>query len=100
MAKLRASIYVERGELTLLLNSQKIMHTDGVRNCDGDSAQGDLTSGSEYVLQWFAEGDPGTSFSITISSPREAEFHLKKTIGATGKEFGGFPFMIENLKTK
>jgi hypothetical protein len=87
MATLRASIYAEQGNLTLLLNAKVILTATGTYEVE-------LAKGAEYVIQWFADGQPGSSYSITLSSPPEAEFQLTRVLGETGKDFGGTRFRI------
>lgn len=87
MATLQASIYVEQGNVTLLLNGKTILTTTG-------QYESELAPGTEYVLQWFAEGRAGSQYSITVWSPPEAEFQLMRVLGETGKDFGGTRFSI------
>jgi hypothetical protein len=45
----------------------------------------------EYSVQWFARGDPGAEFSITVGLPGEKPKKEKKgTIDATRKAAGMF----------
>ncbi|MBT1711750.1 hypothetical protein KK062_26145 [Fulvivirgaceae bacterium PWU5] len=85
MATLRASIYAEQGNVTLLLNAKVILIATG----DCEVA---LKKNSEYVIQWFADGQPGSSYTITVWSPPEAGFQLTRVLGETGKDFGGTRF--------
>jgi len=57
----------------------------------------ELQSGSEYVMFWYVKGLPGSTYSITISSPREAEYQLTKTLLASGKDHGSFHFSVAGV---
>ena len=85
MAKLIASTFIGSGNLWLYLDHNLI-----VRN--NDSVTVELEKGIEYIVHWFAKGAPGSSYSITISSPREAEYQLTKTVVDFGKDQGAFRF--------
>ena len=85
MAKLIASTFIGSGNLWLYLDHNLI-----VRN--NDSVTVELEKGIEYIVHWFAKGSPGSSYSITISSPREAEYQLTKTVVDFGKDQGAFRF--------
>ncbi len=85
MAKLIASTFIGSGSLWLYLDDKLIMK-------NSDSATVDLEEDSEYVVHWFVMGSPWSSYSITISSPREAEFQLTRMVVASGKDQGAFRF--------
>lgn len=87
MAKLIASTFIGSGSLWLYLDNKLIMQ-------NSDSATVELGEDTEYVVHWFVMGLPGTSYSITISSPRGAEFQLTRTLVASGKDNGGFRFKV------
>jgi hypothetical protein len=57
----------------------------------------DLDSGGEYIVFWYVKGPPGSTYSITISSPREAEYQLTKTLLASGKDEGSFRFAVNSI---
>ena len=85
MAKLIASTFMGSGNLWLYLDNNLIMQ-------NSDSVTVELEKGIEYIVHWFAKGAPGSSYSITISSPREAEYQLTKTVVDFGKDQGAFRF--------
>lgn len=85
MQKLVASTFVAKGELWLFLDSNVVMK-------NGDSLTMDLNVGEMYVIHWFVTAIPGSTYSITISSPKEAQFQLTRGIGGSGKDFGSFLF--------
>jgi len=85
MTKLVASTFVVGGSLWLYLDNKLILE-------NSDSGTIELDSGLEYIVHWFVLGSPGTSYSITISSPREAQFQLTRTLTRSGKDNGGFRF--------
>ncbi|HEX5172120.1 MAG TPA: hypothetical protein VFW11_23240 [Cyclobacteriaceae bacterium] len=85
MAKLVISTYISGGGLWLFLNETVILQ-------NSETLTLELKEDEEYVVHWFMNGAPGSSYSITISSPREAQFQLTRGIGKSGKDYGGFPF--------
>jgi hypothetical protein len=44
-------------------------------------------------VHWFVQSAPGSSYSITISSPREAQYQLTRALGKSGKDVGAFKFL-------
>lgn len=85
MAKLVASTFIGNGTLWLYLDNELIMH-------NSDSVSVELEDGQEYVIHWFVQGTPGTSYSITTSAPREAQLQLTRTIMKSKKDFGAYRF--------
>ena len=83
MAKLVASTFIGNGSLWLYLDDELIIE-------NSDSITMELEDGKECIMHWFVKGTPGSSYSITISSPREAQFQLTKVIGKGDKDWGGF----------
>jgi hypothetical protein len=86
MVQMIASTFVADGSLWLYVDSKIIMK-------GSDSATVELNEGEEYIVHWFVEAAPGKSYSITISSPREAEFQLTRTLMPSGKDQGSFRFI-------
>lgn len=72
--KFEASTFIESGELVLKLNDEIVL-----RNTGKVSLKIDI--GQQYKVSWTVMGESGTSYSITISSPPLAEFHLVKMLG-------------------
>jgi hypothetical protein len=87
MAKLIASTFVASGELWLYLDNKLIMQ-------NSDSVTVELEEDTQYIVHWFVQGTPGSSYSITISSPREAQYQLTKIIGKRSKDYGSYIFNI------
>ncbi|MCW5910123.1 MAG: hypothetical protein KIT62_03565 [Cyclobacteriaceae bacterium] len=85
MIKLVASTFMSHGMLSVYLDNQLIMQ-------NSDSVTVELDPGQEYILHWFVRGDAGNTFSITISSPKEAQFQLTRAIPKAKKDFGSFRF--------
>lgn len=84
------STFTGPGSLWLYIDNQLIL-------TNSDIATIDLESGGEYILFWYVKGPPGSTYSITISSPREAEYQLTKTILASGKDQGSFRFEVNQV---
>lgn len=80
-----ASSFIGDGQLWLYLDDKLIMK-------NSDAATVDLEGEGEYILHWFVMGSPGASYSLTISSPREAQYQLTKVIGKGGKDGGELRF--------
>ncbi len=87
MAKLIASTFIASGELWLYLDNKLIMQ-------NSDSVTMELEEGQEYIVHWFVQGTPGSSYSITISSPKEAQYQLTRVVGLSRKSKGDFQFVI------
>jgi hypothetical protein len=85
MAKLMISTFVGNGTLRLYLDDKTILH-------NSDTATVEINGEREYVIHWFVKGEADTSYSITISSPKEAEFQLTRSIRKGGKDWGGIKF--------
>jgi hypothetical protein len=82
MSKLSISTHVEDGYLVVRLNDAVII--------EGSSKyEAGLLPGG-HVLQWYVYGKPGTSYSISISSPESAEFQVTKKLRMMGRDCGGF----------
>ncbi|MFZ5999310.1 MAG: hypothetical protein ACOYW3_02295 [Bacteroidota bacterium] len=85
MVKLIASTFISEGSLWLYLDNQLIMQ-------NSDSVTVELEEGQEYIVHWFVKGTPGSSYSITISSPKEAQYQLTRCIPRSKKDFGTYSF--------
>ena len=85
MTKLVASAFIAQGTLAVYLNNQLIMQ-------NSDSATVELETGQDYIVHWFVQGEAGTTFSITISSPTEAQFQLTRAVPKGKKDLGTFRF--------
>lgn len=85
MVKLVATTFMGSGSLWLFLDNNLIMQ-------NSDKLTLEIQSDEEFVVHWFVNGSPGSSYIITISSPRDAQFQLTRVIGKSGKDHGGFQF--------
>lgn len=84
MPKLRIATYIERGSLVVRLNDVEIIN-------GGGKYEAEIPPGV-HVLQWYVTGAPGSSYSISVASPVDAEYQLTRKVKKTGKDFGGFGF--------
>lgn len=87
MVVLKVSAFVGKGALWLYLDSALILQNN-------QSLEFALEEGQEYIVHWFVKAPPGSSYSITISSPKEAEFQLTKVIGEGSKDQSAFHFKV------
>jgi hypothetical protein len=86
MVRFTASTFIGSGSLWLYLDNQVVMQ-------NSDAVTAELEEGGiEYIVHWFVMGSPGTPYSITISSPREAQFQLTRMLGTSGKDQGAYRF--------
>lgn len=85
MIKLVTSTFALKGEIWLFLDETLISTGSSAKELD-------LSEGECYLLHWVIKGTPGSAYSISVSSPREAQYLLTSVIGDGGKEFGGFKF--------
>jgi hypothetical protein len=83
MTKMTASASVSNGSLWLFLDNELILKNSGVVNIE-------LKDSGEHIVHWFVSGK-GT-YTISVSSPKEAEFHLTKMLNSSGKEIDSFTF--------
>ncbi len=85
MVTLVASTFISSGSLWLYLDNKLIIQ-------NSDSVSVELEEGQEYIIHWFVQGAPGNPYSITISSPRDAQFQLTRAIVKNKKDFGAYRF--------
>jgi hypothetical protein len=85
MVKIVVSTFISNGSLWLYLDHELI-----AKNSDSISVE--VPEDKGYILHWFVSGNQGSSFSITISSPKDAQFQLTRALTHTGKDHGGFNF--------
>ena len=88
MEKLVVSTFLEEGRIKLFLDGEEIFDPGEIQ------ASLNLKVGENYCLQWFVKAKFKSVFSITVSSPRAAEFKLTKQVGEPGKEIGGYYFKL------
>jgi hypothetical protein len=84
MRQFIVSAFSGDGFLWLYLNEKLVLR-------NSQSVTLEIENG-EHVVQWYVEGPSGGSYSITISSPAQAQFHIARVVGQGGKSFGGFQF--------
>ena len=77
---------------TSIINGSLWLYLDNKLVANDDQARVEIEESEEHVVNWYAEGVPGSSYTVTISAPRNAEFQLTKKLGISGKDFGGFIF--------
>lgn len=88
MAKLEASIsFIGSGSLWLFLDDKLIMQ-------DNEKLTMELKNDDEYIIHWFVKCTPGSSYLITVSSPKDAQFQLTRVVMTSGKDSGAFRFRI------
>ncbi|GAB3219614.1 hypothetical protein J0A67_04790 [Algoriphagus aestuariicola] len=85
MVKLVVSTFALHGKIWLFLDEELISTGSSTRELE-------LKIGESYVLHWVIKGNPGSTYSISVSSPREAQYLLTRVIGVGEKEFGGYKF--------
>tara|TARA_R110002020_G_scaffold61545_6_gene165530 strand:- start:7134 stop:7400 length:267 start_codon:yes stop_codon:yes gene_type:complete len=87
MSKLIASTFIDKGAIWLYLDDQLI--ANGSQSIDIE-----LPDEEEFILHWLVKAPKGTTYSVSISSPKEAQYQLTKAIGNRKKEFGGYNFTV------
>lgn len=87
MSKLVASTFIEKGTLWFYLDDQLI--AKGSENIEMD-----LPDEEEFILHWFVKAPKGTTYSISVSSPKKAQYQLTSVIREGIKEFGAYRFKI------
>lgn len=87
MVKLVASTFIDNGTVWLFLDDQLIAK-------GSESISMDLPAEEEFILHWFVKAPKGTTYSISISSPKEAQYQLTKTTGKSEKDCGIFKFSV------
>ncbi len=85
MLQMKASAFISNGSLLLFVNNTVFLK-------GSDSGTIDLKEGAEYIVHWFVDAPPGSSYSVTISSPRAAQYQLTRILGKSGKDLNSFIF--------
>ncbi len=85
MTQLTASTFIGNGSLWLYVDNNLIAK-------NSDSISFELEEGKDYILHWFVSGAEGTRYSISISSPREAEYQVTRRLPEAGKDIGSISF--------
>jgi hypothetical protein len=89
MGKLVASTFIGNGLLWLFLDNNVVMQ-------NSDRLTLEIGEEETYNIYWFVKGAPGSPYSITISSPHNAQFQITRIIGKGGKDHGGFQFHVKH----
>lgn len=82
-----ASMFAEDGILELALNGKVLLSSRG-------QCREEIKRGATYHITYRVQGIPGSAYTLSISSPREAEMQLTKTIGKSGEDTHTFEFEI------
>jgi hypothetical protein len=82
---------MRNGSIWLFLDNELIVP-------EGTLHTAELKKNEEYILHWFVRGNPGSKYSINVSSPMEAEFRLTTAVDRTGKDYGGLKFTAGTKK--
>lgn len=85
MTKMTASTFIGNGSLFLYLDNELIAK-------DSDSITLDIDENKEYIIHWFVKGVKGAPYTISISSPKEAEFQVTRRLAEAGKDIGSLYF--------
>lgn len=88
MIKLVASTFSIKGTIWLFLDEDLISDGNVIKDVE-------LEAGKSYLLHWVIKGKEGSTYSISVSSPKEALYSLTSVIGESEKEFGGFKFQLK-----
>lgn len=90
MADFTASISIEAGMMKLILNGVNFLIVE-----DGEKKERTRNLGAgKHVVQWYVVGQPGTSYTLDITSPDSATTSITKKIKPVGKDYGSFSFDI------
>lgn len=87
MIKLVASTFALKGSIWLFLDEELISKGNVVKEVE-------LESGKSYLLHWVIKGEAGSTYSISVSSPKEAQYLLTSVIGGSEKDQGGYSFSL------
>ena len=85
MSRLVASTFIDKGTIWLYLDDQLI--ANGSQSIDIE-----LPDEEEFILHWLVKAPKGTTYSVSISSPKEAQYQLNKIIAKSEKDSGVFTF--------
>ncbi len=88
MKKVKMSAFVEDGVMSVRMNDDMVLPGNG------GETEFKLLEGKKYFLNWYIEGASKSKFNISISSPQEARFNLKKELSKEGSEFGFYEFEL------
>lgn len=87
MERLIASTFIGKGSLWLSIDDEVVIQNN-------DTTTIELAANETYFVHWFVKGNPGGSYSITITAPKEAQIQITRGIGKSGKDFGSLQFKI------
>jgi hypothetical protein len=54
----------------------------------GGKADVPVDAGKSYPLQWFAEGSPGSRYTVEVTAPKSAAFKHTATLDGDGADAG------------
>lgn len=85
--KFEASTFMENGILTLKLNGETVLEGTGRITLD-------LPTNTSFHVAWEVSGERGSTYTISVSSPPMAQYHLSKVIAERdGFETGFYQFI-------
>ena len=82
-----ASVFVEEGTIVLKLNGAEILNKPGKVDME-------IEKGKKYEVSWEVKAKAGNSYTLSISSPKEAEYHLTKVLPVEGTDHQEHQFSI------
>lgn len=88
MIKLVASTFSIKGSIWFYLDEELISDGNVIKDVE-------LEPGKSYLLHWVIKGKAGSTYSISVSSPKEALYSLTSVIGESEKELGGYMFQLK-----
>ncbi|MBL7733290.1 MAG: hypothetical protein JNM88_19135 [Chitinophagaceae bacterium] len=91
MATFTAKISIDAGFIKLNFNGDRFLLANAGQS--RSRSEQNLKKG-KHVVQWFVEGQPGTFYTLDITSPTSAITSIKKMIKPIGKDYGSFSFDI------
>jgi hypothetical protein len=91
MAKFTAKISIENGIMKLNFDGDRfLLATSGQTR---SRSSGELDPG-KHIVQWVVQGEPGTFYTLDITSPDDAITSIRKMIKPIGADYGAFSFDI------
>lgn len=91
MATFTANISIVSGIMKVNFDGDRFLLISGGQN--RSRSQQNLTKG-KHVVQWYVEGQPGTAYTLDVTSPASVITSITKTIKPIGKDYGSFSFDI------
>ena len=91
MSTFTAKILIDSGLMKLNFNGDRFLLISSGQT--RSRSQQNLQKG-KHVVQWYVQGQPGTFYTLDITSPTNAVTSIKKMIKPIGKDYGSFSFDI------